>query len=431
MKLLAVGDLHLGRRPSRLPGELAGGDQAARLGPAEAWRRLVDAALDERVDALVLAGDVVQGENDFFEAYHHLGQGVERLSKAGIPVLGVAGNHDVRVLPRLKREVAGFELLGAGGQWEKRELMSRDERLTLWGWSFPSDQCFDSPLTGRAFDRGSGVNLGLLHADRDQSTSPYAPVSSLDLERAGLDGWLLGHIHQPDPLSAERPIGYLGSVTGSNPGEPGPRGPWLWTLAAGRVEKIEQWVLAPLRWEGLKVSMEGVDEPGEIDNRLLQAVRALDDKIVRGRWQPGAVGLRVRFTGRSRLGTAAVERHSHEDRANVFTGSRGTVYFVERVLNQTRPEIPLEELAQDLDPVGLLARRLLLLAGDSAHPGRRAMIKEARASLDPFANDSRWSGLERPEPNRPKLEDEEIADYLNRAGLQMLEMLLAQKGNVP
>ena len=116
------------------------------------------------------------------------------------------------------------ELLGKGGTWEAATLEGDGEKVTLWGWSFPAQQGTRSPLSDAGFPRGPGPNLGLLHCDRDQAGSPYAPVMSRELEAAGLDGWLLGHIHVPDALTAPSPSGYLGSVTGANPGEAGAHG---------------------------------------------------------------------------------------------------------------------------------------------------------------------------------------------------------------
>ena len=56
MKLLALGDIHLGRRPSRLPEELAG--RATDFSPAKALQLTVDAAIGNDVDAVLFAGDV-------------------------------------------------------------------------------------------------------------------------------------------------------------------------------------------------------------------------------------------------------------------------------------------------------------------------------------------------------------------------------------
>src|SRR5690606_27261923 len=55
VKLLCAADLHMGRRPSRLPPTWSGGA----VGPATAWAALVERARAERVDAVLLAGDVV------------------------------------------------------------------------------------------------------------------------------------------------------------------------------------------------------------------------------------------------------------------------------------------------------------------------------------------------------------------------------------
>lgn len=60
MKLLAIGDIHLGRIPSWLPEELAG--RAHELGLAEAWHRAVNAAIVAGAKAVLLAGDVVEKE---------------------------------------------------------------------------------------------------------------------------------------------------------------------------------------------------------------------------------------------------------------------------------------------------------------------------------------------------------------------------------
>src|SRR5690606_28513558 len=138
-----------------------------------------------------------------------LREGVERLTAAGIAVLGVAGNHDVKVLPRLADSVPGFRLLGRGGQWERTLVRGRGGEADILGWSFPERVVHDNPLAAGLPPREGRLTLGLLHCDRDQSGSRYAPVSSRDLDEAPVDAWLLGHIHKPDAMGGPRPQGYL------------------------------------------------------------------------------------------------------------------------------------------------------------------------------------------------------------------------------
>src|SRR5690606_31997101 len=146
------------------------------------------------------------------------------------------------------------------------------ERLTLWRWSYPRMRIPVSPLAGLRFERPPGLNLGLLHCDRDQPGSPYAAAMSRELDAPRPDGWLLGHVHRPDALTAPSPSGYLGSGTGMDPGEAGPRGPWLITIDGGRIRAVGHWTLAPLRWELLAVDLTGVADQGEIQHRLLRAI---------------------------------------------------------------------------------------------------------------------------------------------------------------
>ena len=456
MKLLAIGDMHLGRAPSRLPPELAA--RTRELGPAEAWRIAVGVAIAAGVKAVLLAGDVVEKEDDFFEAYRELSQGVRRLTDKGIKVIGVAGNHDVRVLPRLAEQIPQFRLLGRGGEWERHEIREDNEVVSLWGWSFPQAKVPYSPLHNALLARGAGVNLGLLHCDKGVVQSPYAPVAGSELDQAGLDGWLLGHIHKPDKLAARSsngyfsPNGYLGSLTGLDKGETGPRGPWLITLAQGRIAEVEHLPLAPLRWEHLEVPLDDLNAASEAQDRLVREVTEFDEKLgQQGRalagapmlgeqtCRPAVVGLRVRFTGRTRFGVAAANAIPEDDRGQVHTGNGDVHYFIESIQSDTRPEIDLQELAQRQDPVGLLAQRLLWLEQPAEAEGakgrveqgernaaaeqRAKLIEAAKKGLDAQAGHHRWNSL------RPTTPDP--VEWLRKSGLRALVMLLAQEGENP
>ena len=119
--------------------------------------------------------------------------------------------------------------------------------------------------------------LGVLHCDLDgPPTSPYAPVRRVDLERQSVDAWLLGHVHRPSDLSGDRPLGYLGSLSALDPGEPGAHGPWRVEVdGPGRV-RATQVPLAPMRYEqrALDVSEVGADGALAPEAALERAVLA-------------------------------------------------------------------------------------------------------------------------------------------------------------
>lgn len=416
MRILAIGDMHLGRRPSRLPPLLTG--RARELGPAGAWRRAVDAALDTKARAVVLAGDVVEKEDDFFEAYRELARGVKALTEAGIDVVGVAGNHDVKVLPRLANDIPEFKLLGKGGQWESRIVEEGSEAITLWGWSFPQAEVRHSPLPDTPFEHQPGLSLGLLHCDRDAGPSPYAPVANRELERAGLDGWLLGHIHKPDELTAQSPNGYLGSLTGMNRRESGVRGPWLITVERGALSEVAHLPLAPLRWERLEVDIEGIAEAADAKSKLIASLRQFDGAFTDPNQAPEAVALDLRFIGRSGLGGAALEEFSPEDRDAIYTGTGNRHYFIEALSAHTRPEIELKRLAEREDPLGLLAQRMLWLQQPEGHPQRDRLVALTKERFAKETGKPVWSALEPTDPDP--------VERLTQAGYRALDQLLAQ-----
>jgi len=420
VRLLCAADIHLGRRPSRLPVPLA--ERARDLGPAGAWRRMVDEALDLAVDAVLLAGDVVDSDDDFFEAYADLREGVERLRQAQIPVFAVAGNHDVQVLPRLAEAVPeGFTLLGQGGRWEARTVPHDDgARVRILGWSFPESHPTLDPLASLAHDRASGVTIGLLHCDRDQTGSTYAPVRSADLAAAPVDAWLLGHVHKPDIAPGPRPMGYLGSLVGTDPGEPGAHGAWLLEVAPdGRID-ISLLPLAPLRWETLELRLDDLADAGDVLPGIASALDTLPARLDGAR--PEAIGCRLRLAGRTPHRRAIGELLSKDEPRGIHVVLEGGVRaFVHAWTLEAQPAYDLAALAGGSDPVGLLARKLLTIRGQGDPDERRTLLRSARERLVGVVGERylKTAHLEAPDT-------EAVAHLLESAALEALDALLAQ-----
>ncbi len=433
LELLFVGDVHLGRRPGHIPRGLQaeGGPTPGALGPVVAWQRTVEFALARRVDAVVLAGDVIDDDDDFFEAYAPLRDGVARLIDRGVPVFAVAGNHDVDVLPRLAKAVPDFRLLGAGGVWEAVELVAErhdgatvapgegDPGATLLGWSFPERRVAVSPLAGLPEIEGARRPvLGVLHCDRDQAASPYAPVSSAELERAAVDAWLLGHIHVPDSLDGRRPIGYLGSLTALDPTETGPRGPWVVTVDGATVT-AEQAPLAPLRWEHVELDASDWDSPGDAEVSLVAELEALAAGVTGAGATPAALGCRIALVGQvdPHLSMAAVIERV-EGRV---LRCPGTFAFVDTVTDLTSPAVDLAALARGSDPPSVLARKLLVLDGGPSAE-RDALIGAARGEIEAERARRAWGMLE-----LAPVADADVLSLLRSAGRRSLGALLGSR----
>lgn len=412
--LLAIGDMHLGRPPAAIPEDLRG--RRDELGPEVAWSRSVDEAIARKVDAVVFAGDLVDQGRDFFVAYGQLKAGVERLAAAGIRVLAVAGNHDTEVLPRLAAEIGDLELLGAGGQWQARQV----DQVTILGWSFPRPQVRISPLEDLpATSREGAAVIGLLHCDLDQADSPHAPVARRDLETAPVDAWLLGHIHRPDNLDEDRPIGYLGSISALRASETGQRGPWL-IQVEGKDIAADQLPLAALRYEALEIDCSDLDHAELLGERVLAAARECLRPLAEQDTPPSAVGLRITLTGQSRAAAALADVAAELVADGRSWEEHDIACFIHKIQSAVLPRLDLKRLSRQSDPCGLLARRLLALDSPEDEEYQR-LVRLARESMSPILGAREFRALDR-EP-----EDAELAEWLRRAGRLALIRLVAQR----
>ncbi len=432
--VMAIGDVHLGTRPASVPSDL--GVEVANLTPRAGLEIAIERAVAERVDAVVFAGDVVESTSARFEAMPPLERAVQRLLEAGIAVFAVAGNHDVEALPRLARMIDGFTLLGAGGRWSSALIERAGRPLAeLVGWSFPEPRVRTSPLAALLRDplppAAPGVpRLGVLHGDLDASGGHYAPFAGREIDAAGLDGWVFGHLHRPSlSCAGGRLRGYLGSLVGLDPSETGAHGPWLIRLPVGRPIEARQLALAPLRWEALEVALGADHDAEDAADRVAGEV----ERFARGLAEQGAVplalGVRVRLTGAPRehekvRGWVAERRWS-----DIRRQAGDTVVFVDRVDDDLDLAVDLEALARGDDPPALVARRILELrrGGEAA----RALLEEARSALREVATDPRWLPLGEGRDRRDPLDDEPLREVLLRAATAFLHALLAQRTESP
>lgn len=425
--ILAIGDIHLGKRPSRLPPGLHERIDIASLTPAAALRQATRAAIDLNVDAVCLAGDVVEQPDDFFEAYGDLDTAVRALSAENIPVIAVSGNHDTIVLPRLAESIGDLRLLGAGGRWERTTLSNTHGiRVHLVGWSFPDSRVNHNPLDSglRELLQNSpdpGATLGLLHCDRDQGSSRYAPVTSQSLADAQVDAWLLGHIHKPDSLTGPRPMGYLGCLSPADPGEDGGRGPWLVTIEGAGQIRARHLVSAPLRYERLRVELSEGEELHAMDGRITEAIRGLHANLLAGQAQHRVVACRLELIAHDVQSGQMETWQAEADLGQLCVELDETLYCVEKVLCAPRSGLDLSTLVKTDSPVGILARQLSVLERGPEDAERRELITALKSSLAQQRDATVFAELE-----GAPVDDEQVAAIAAEAGRRALQSLLKQ-----
>jgi len=426
MNILCTADIHIGRRASRLGGRVA---DERRFDAARAWGDVVDLAINQEVDLLLLAGDVVDQDNRYFEAYGPLEAGLRRLAAHGIQTVAVAGNHDVDVLPRLERALdkTAFRLLGKGGVWE-RFTVEKDGRplLHIDGWSFPRRHFPDNPLHHYPDYPGDDLPvLGLLHADLDSGDSQYAPVGREDFERLPVNFWLLGHIHQPHSaaLGSGARFLYPGSPLALDPGEQGAHGPWLLSGDGGRLHPPAQHPLSPVRYEAFTLALTAIGDQDAFQQQITQQFTAqLQERITAAdhlEW----ICARLTLQGRTPLSYQTRRQMCADIQDDLHLSHGGAVAFVEKIDDRTRPDIKLEELARETSPPGILAALLLELENETPGETGRRLLEELSARLQRVHNARPYAPLA-----AESAPDEAAAHhYLRQSGMALLEALLGQQ----
>ncbi len=419
VRVLCTGDIHIGRRASKVSGTYRS---------ADIWTSIVDLAIQEDVDLLALSGDVVDKESKSYEALGPLHDGLERLDRAGIETVAVTGNHDHDVLVRLAG-VTGtgrFHLLGAGGEWE-RHTVERDGRpfLHVDGWSFPREHVGEAPIHAYAPPPDDGVPvLGVLHGDVGVPGSRYAPIDLTSLWAHAVDAWVLGHIHTARRFDgpAHSVAFYTGSPLALDPGEPGPHGPWMVELGPDRAPGIRHLQLSPVRYERREIDASGIANQDAFDRALTDTLYALGHHADADAVQ--VVSARLHVAGRS-------EAYRHIpgwiDRAQEDLGQYPVgklVIEVDRITCDVRPHIDLEARARGSNPAAETAKLILALGEPDPAPIYQELIRDTLSELQAVFRHASFLALraEGDEPGEP-----DARALLEAQAWRMLASLVAHK----
>lgn len=434
--LLAIGDVHLGTACSGVPEEISSfGVSPKELTPAAALKLSVNFAIENQVDVVMFAGDVVESTNARFEAMLPLEENIQQLLRAGIQVIAVAGNHDVEALPRLADMIDGFCLLGAGGQWEAKTITKNQSPVAqVIGWSFgekhvrqsPVAQLLENPLEEPSIPV---PRIGLLHADLNAFGGHYAPIRQAELDDTDCDAWLLGHIHKPSlktlsTPSEVRPFGYLGSLVGLDPSETGPHGPWHLTISTDDKLQLSQVPLAPLRWEYLSVSVDGLEYVDDLQDKLLDQAKLFVRKLGKSCTLPRALGLRVRLKGESALYEQIRNWIDSDEWRTLGRIIDDTAVFFNKIIDSMDLHLDLEDIAKGDDPAALIANRILILQHNNEQS--KTMLKNARSNLNSVADMNLWAPLQDHRNATDPLSDDNLRDMLIQSGKLALNHMLSR-----
>ena len=184
MKILHTADWHL-------DAPLQGHGEDLRQALAAVPGQILDICREEGCDLVLLAGDLFDGAYTPY-SYQAL---YDVLQAMAVPVFITPGNHDF----------CGADSPWIRECWPENVHIFKTPQITsvavpsldlrVYGAGFISMDC-PSLLEGFRADCEEKYAIGVFHGDPTQVTSPYNPITKLQVKGSDLDYLALGHIHK-------------------------------------------------------------------------------------------------------------------------------------------------------------------------------------------------------------------------------------------
>lgn len=148
-----------------------------------AFERIVDLAVTEDVDFVILAGELYDQQSRSVRTNEFLAAQLGRLDDEGIPAYVVHGNHDP--IGRTTEYVELPDNVHEFDHEEAEEVVYPDEgdpRAPIWGQSYRSER--ESRKMDHYFtpDDARIPNIGIVHTGLDPDSNKYVPCSRTDLD---------------------------------------------------------------------------------------------------------------------------------------------------------------------------------------------------------------------------------------------------------
>lgn len=241
----------------------------------DAFERLVQCAIDEKAEFVVIAGDLYDGDRDDFQTAVFFQRQLYVLRDAGIPVVIAYGNHDAanEITRRLSlpdnafvfpHDAAGSVPLEAAG-------------AVLHGRSYATRVVVEDLSAGYPAPVDGVLNVGVLHTSLDgrPGHAPYAPCTLEGLCGRGFAYWALGHVHQREHHQVDGVhVVFPGNLQGRDVGEVGPKGATIVDYEGDTIHGVTRRYLAPVRWARREVDVRNA---ASVDEALERVMADLDD----------------------------------------------------------------------------------------------------------------------------------------------------------
>jgi len=370
-------DLHLGAAFGSI--HQAAPEVAAELREATygAFANILNYAIENKVDFVVLAGDIYNKNENSLQPQLRFRDGLQRLHAAGIPCCVIHGNHDphdgTTAALAWPDSCHRFPATAA----EPCVITKNGEAIAVVaGISYGKAAVLENLALRYTHARPDLYAVGVLHTNcgSNDNHARYSPSTIEELKGQNFDYWALGHIHTHAVLHAVAPaVVYSGSPQGLNPKEVGPHGFCHVHVDSSHATRIQFVPAAPVLWENH--TLDAAAWATEDD-----AIEALETFLAaRAAHNSGhSILLRLTIAGRSAIHkwlSAPTTQEVVLERLRILRGNAPYVW-VDRIRFDTRPELDLDKLALAEDVLGEVLRQAHSASTEVDHSSTREQLEE-------------------------------------------------------
>ena len=362
MRFIHTADLHIDsplRGLSRYEGAPL---ERLRGATRRALERLVDLAVDERIDFLLIAGDLYDRDWQDFHTGMFVREQMVRLGRAGIAVFIVQGNHDARGV--ISRQVPWPDNVKVFSSRTAETAHLSALGVAIHGHSFPDREVPEDLTPNYPAAVAGCFNIGLLHTSLTgaEGHDSYAPTSLPVMKSRGYDYWALGHVHARQVVCEVPRVVFPGNLQGRHARETGAKGCELVTVDGGTLQ-ARFVALDVVRWHQLRIDAQPAQTLDDFARRVTQA---LESAVA----DAGDVlhAARIVLTGETHL--HAVEARQPGTLAAAVRAAAqdvsGAEVWIELVRLDLRSPVDRGGLRQSGDALGELVRWVDVLSGDAS-----------------------------------------------------------------
>ncbi len=250
IRLLHISDIHINAGYSNKDASIR---KQLKIGMYESLDAAVTFALEQKLDAVLIAGDFFDHDKIAFQDEVEISKLLGRLLKMNCHVIYTTGNHDpMLTAPFLKEQLSHpcFHIL-EDDQVKVLSLQSMTgELFKVVGVGHKSKNEQRSLISNFPQKTGREIWIGVAHASVPSAlTTPdkqnYMATPLNVIEALGYDYFALGHIHIRQKLSSR--VAYSGNIQGINIKETGSKGGYLVELDENHI-KVEPVNFNRIEW---------------------------------------------------------------------------------------------------------------------------------------------------------------------------------------